>query len=402
MKRSTLLAGFLMFTVLGCVGGGLAWWKYRQINAPPPPPFEPAEAVRLAEARQVVWRPMSDLVGTVLAERSIMVNTELAGVITKLPFESGQIVEPGMVILMQDDAVDRADLDAANAALRVAETNVTVAQPRVVVAESELGRLTTAKERGAASAMDYDRAKAEVDRAKADLERTHAEVSQAKARVAQVQTRLDKRTIRAPFRARVGLKNVHEGQYLAEGAAVVMLQEVKDTTHLDFAIPQEYLARVSPGLEVDATCPVMGPEPIIITVVAVDATVNNDTRNVRVRASVHDPQGRLRPGMFVQIRVPVEPEKPYTVVPATAVRRTSYGDQVFVIIPGDKPDTMRATQRFVKLGPMVENDVIVLEGVKPGDRIAATGSFKLREGSLVIEAPPATASGGSHPSSKPH
>jgi membrane fusion protein (multidrug efflux system) len=361
------------------------------MNQPPPPPFEPAEAVTIAQAREIRWRPMSDLVGTVLAKRSIMVSNELAGVIKELPFESGTIVEPGQVLLVQDSASDLADLDAAKAALRVAQANVAVAQPRVTVAGSEFARLANAKERGAASEMDYDRAKAEVDRAKADLERTHAEVTQAEARVAQVQARLDKRTIVAPFRARVGLKTVHLGQYLAEGAQIVMLQEISDTIHLDFAIPQEYLARVVPGLEVMATCPVMGPDPIKITVVAIDATVNNETRNVRVRASVDNPDDRLRPGMFVQIRVPVEPEQTYTAVPITAVRRSSYGDQVFIVSDGKEPGTMRASQRFVKLGPMVENDVIVLEGVKPGERIAANGSFKLREGSLVMS----TAPGGS-------
>jgi membrane fusion protein (multidrug efflux system) len=303
-------------------------------------------------------------------------------------FESGAVVEKGDVLLTLDDASDRADLAAANASVRVAEANVEVMDVRISLARKELDRMQGAADAKAVAAMELDRSKSELQRAEADRERLVAEVDQAKAKVDQVNARLAKMVIRAPFRARAGLRSVHEGQYLAEGASVVMLEEVSEKIYLDFPIPQEYAPRVFPGLVVMATSDVMGPDPIRIEVAAVDAAVNNDTRNLRVRAVVDNKEGRLRPGMFVQIRVPVEEPREYVVVPSTAVRRASYADQLFVVGKGEKegdgPDVKRVKQRFVKLGPTVGQDVIVLEGVKEGETVAATGSFKLHDGSKVM------------------
>jgi membrane fusion protein (multidrug efflux system) len=146
--------------------------------------------------------------------------------------------------------------------------------------------------------------------------------------VAQVEARLAKLTIAAPFRARAGMRLVHEGQYLAEGASVVSLQELTDTIYLDFAIPQEYAPRVKPGVAVMATGELLGADPVRIEVVAVDATVNNDTRNLRVRAVVDNRQGALVPGMFLQISVPVEEPKRFVMAPGTGIRRSSYADSV--------------------------------------------------------------------------
>jgi membrane fusion protein, multidrug efflux system len=384
MRKASIIAGLVL---LAATAGGLAYLKKKQNEeaAANKMTGEPPQAVEAVRAREVQWRPMFELVGTVLALRSVTVNTELAGVITRIGFESGSIVEEGAELLALDDATDRADLAQAEASVKVAEANVTVADTRLRLAETELRRIDEAVRLRATSDIELDRAKAELDRQKADRERMVAEIDQAKARVTQVKTTLAKRTIKAPFRARVGLRNIHEGQYLAEGESVVMLQEVSDTINLDFAIPQEYLPRVRPGLTVMATGALLGPNPVPIRVTAVDAAVNNTTRNIRVRTVVDNPNDFLRPGMFVQIQVPVEDPKPYVVVPRTAVRRTSYADQVYLITGTEEK---RAKVQFVKVGPTLGDDAIVLEGLKPGDEIAAAGSFKLRDGALVMIAPP--------------
>jgi membrane fusion protein, multidrug efflux system len=233
----------------------------------------------------------------------------------------------------------------------------------------------------------------ELDTARADRTRWLAEVDQAGARVAQVEARLAKLKIAAPFRARAGLRSVHEGQYLAEGADVVALQELTDTIYLDFAVPQEYAPRVTTGTAVMATGELLGPDPVRIEVVAVDATVNNTTRNLRIRAVVDNSRGTLVPGMFVQVRVPIEAPRSYVVVPSMAVRRAAYGNSVFVIEPDEK-GTTRARQRFVTLGRTLEEDVIVLEGLRAGERVGGAGSFKLRDGAMVMVAPPPGATGG--------
>lgn len=392
MNRTSILAGIGVFAFIGIVAGSLAFTKNKQINdeIKNKVNFEPADAIETLVAREISWQPTSELVGTVLALRSIQVSNEVAGVVTRLGFESGAIIEKDAVLVTLEDSAERADLAAAESTVRVARANVAVADTRLKLAETELQRTSEAVKLKARSDIDLDRAQAELDRSKADRERLIAEIDLAQARVTQAKTILDKRTIKTPFRGRAGLRTIHEGQYLAEGAQIVMLQEVADSINIDFAIPQEYLPRVYPGVTVMATGALLGPDPVAISVEAVDATINNNTRNVRVRAIVDNKADRLRPGMFVQIRVPVEPAKPYVVVPNTAVRRASYADQVYVILPGkpeDMPGSKRAHQRFVKLGPTVGNDVVILEGLKIGEEIAASGSFKLRDGGLVMPKP---------------
>lgn len=391
MARSSLLAAVAVFAGLALVGGGLAFVKYRALHPAAGPAWEPADAVEVVAAREVSWQPTADLVGNVLSLRSVEVRTELAAKVREVRFESGSIVEQGQVLLTLDDTTEQADLAAADAAVRVAEANVVSADARVRLADAELRRMAQVARGGIASEIELDRSRAELDRSVADRLRTLAEVDLAKARADQVRARLAKLTVVAPFRARVGLRRVHEGQYLAEGTSIVMLEEVSDKVYLDFAIPQDHVPRVQRGVVVMGSAPLLGPAPVRIEVVALDASVDFDTRNVRVRAVVENRADVLRPGMFIQLRVPTEEPRPYVVVPTTAVRRTSYADQVFVVLPATgEPPQRRAKQRFVKLGPTIGDDVIVLEGIAAGDEVASTGSFKLRDGGLVNPAAKAT------------
>jgi membrane fusion protein, multidrug efflux system len=389
MKLSTIIAGSALVLVIGGAIGGLAWYKWRQLEKAKQNQvaYEPAETVELVDARNVMWNPTADLVGTVIANRSVAIRNEFAGVIKTLGFDSGTVIEAGQPIVTLDDSAELADLDAAKAFVRIAEASVLQSDSRVFLAERMDERMRKVDEQNVTE-MELDRTKTELDAARAERQRLQAEVDQAKARVHQVEVRIAKFKIAAPFKARAGIRVVHEGQYLAEGADIVMLHEVTDTIFLDFAIPQEYAPRVNPGTAVMATGAILGPDPVRLEVVAVDAQVNNNTRNLRVRAIVDNRRGVLVPGMFVQIRVPVEEPKPFVMVPGTAIRRASHADSVFIVKPGEKPNEMRAHQRFIEVGPAVGDDVIVLKGLEPGDKIASTGSFKLHEGALVIPAPP--------------
>ncbi len=385
MKRSSILAATAIFGGLIVVGGGLAMYKANEIRASANgPSYEPVEAVRIVEARETSWQPTADLVGTVFAVRSVNVRNERAGVVTSVGFDSGAIVEKGQVILTQDDTVDRADLEAAQASVRVAEANVLEAESRIELAQQMLDRFNAVEAR-AIAATERDRAESELETAQAERIRWQAEVDLARAQVAQVEARLQKLTIVAPFRARAGMRLVHEGQYLAEGAEVVALQEITDEIYLDFAIPQEFAPRVQIGTAVMATGELLGPDPVRIEVIAVDALVNDATRHLRVRSIVDNRDGRLSPGMFVRIRVPAEAPRTYVMAPGAAVRRASYADSVFVVTTGEDGSS-RVSQRFVKLGAAVGDEVIVLDGLRPGERVAASGAFKLRDGVMVREA----------------
>ena len=387
MKSSTLTAGIAVFVILGVVGGGLTLFKMRQISAANNPAAMPeyGEAAHIADVKEIIWQPTSSLVGTAFSLRSVAMANEVAGIVKEVKFQSGSIVNKGDVLLTLDDSTEQANLSAANAAVRVAEANAHVGKTRLSLAELELKRTDEANALNASSPVEIDRRRSAVESAKADADRLLAEVDQAKARVEQVKVLVEKHIIHAPFRGHAGIRTLHEGQYLAEGTTFVALEEITERIFLDFAIPQEHLARVHIGLVVKATGPIFGADGADLEVVAVDARVSNDTRNGRVRGMVDNREGRILPGMFVQIRVPVDEPKSYIAVPATAIRRATYGDHVWVVVQDVAKGQNRATQRAVKLGPSVGEDVIVLEGLKSGERIATTGSFKLREGVLIKE-----------------
>ncbi len=401
MRRASMLVTVLVIAGVLAVAGGIATMKVRQQKAEAPggAAFEPSEAADIIAAREIPWQPTAELVGTVFAIRAVTVRNELAGVVRFVGFQSGDTVEEGQVVLRQDETSDRADLEAAKAAVRVAEANLTQVDTQIKLADVELGRLTGVPSRAVAE-VDLDRARTKAESARADRGRWLAEADQARAHVAQVEARLAKLTIKAPFKARVGMRTVHEGQFLKEGVDVVELQELTREIYLDFAIPQQYAPRVKEGATVMARAELLGPDPVAIKVVAADATVNNDTRNLRVRSIVDNQSGVLVPGMAVQVRVPIDEPKTYVVVPSMAVRRAAYANSVFVVAPDPDGQTLRAHQRFVTLGPTVGEDVIVLQGLTAGERIAGAGSFKLREGVKMIEGPPA-GQGGAPAGDKP-
>ncbi|HWB19688.1 MAG TPA: efflux RND transporter periplasmic adaptor subunit [Phycisphaerales bacterium] len=388
MRQPQKVIGIMLAVLALGVGGyfGIVSLHARNADQTSAAAFEPTEATEIVAAREIEWQATADLVGTVVAMRSVVVRNELAGVVRYVGFESGTTVEPEQILLRQDDAMDRADLDAVKASVRVAEANVAEVDSEIKLAESELARMSTVQSRAVAE-VDLDRARTKLETAKTERARWEAEADQAKARVAQVEARLAKLTIQAPFRARVGLRTVHEGQYLAEGTEVAVLQELTDTIYLDFAVPQEYAPRVKPGTTVMATGELLGSEPVKITVAAVDATVNNDTRNIRVRAIVANPDNTLVPGMSIDVRVPIDTPVKLVAVPSTAIRRAAYGNSVFIITPDPGSQTMRAHQKFVKLGPAMGDQVIVSDGLIAGDRVAAAGSFKLRDGVKVMDQP---------------
>jgi membrane fusion protein (multidrug efflux system) len=399
----TVLVGVSVIGGVLLLAGGLAYWKYQQFKQPPPPAFEQVESVVVVPTKLIPWRPTADLVGTVFAIQSVMVSNEVAGTVKDVNFDSGQLVEAGAVLLTLDDSTERAELASSEASIRAAESNTKMVESDIGLAETKVRRMRQAVDNKAAPEMDMDEATAGLTSAKANLDRMKAEIESAKARAEQIRTVIAKKTLKAPFKARAGIRTVQPGQYLKEGSDIVGLQSITDTIYLDFAIPQEHMARVKPGDYVMATSSVLGNEPTRIDVVAVDAAVNRDTRNVRVRALVQNPNERLKPGMFVDVKVPVGEESQFISIPNTAIRRAPFGDHVFVVVPGDKPGSLKASQRFIKTGPNIGGDVIILDGLKDGEKVAADGSFKLREGVTVVAGPTAPAGGApGGPSEKTH
>jgi membrane fusion protein (multidrug efflux system) len=360
------VASFVLIGALVLGAAGLAAWKHEALAADDRAALnrpEPTEAIELATAQTREDQRTTTSVGTVVALRSITLRTETAGTVADVALEAGQVVEPGTVLVALDVSVEKAELAAE--------------QAEVALAGSMLDRVERASRDQGVSAADVDRARAERD--------------VAAARAARAQALIDKKTIRAPFRARVGLSNVHVGQYLDEGEELCSLQGVDDAVHVDFTVSQQVAAVLSEG------SPVLvrsgdGP-PVPASIVALDSRVDPKTRNAWARALVEGADRVPAPGASVRVDVPVGPPLQAVAIPVSALRKGPGGDHVFVA-ERDAQQQLRVHVRAVQVGTVVGDEILVVSGLSPGERVATSGSFKLREGVLVAEAAAAPAAGG--------
>jgi membrane fusion protein (multidrug efflux system) len=236
-----------------------------------------------------------------------------------------------------------------------------------------LGRAENLRQQGIVPETEWDRARAERDVALAQIARTRAIIA--------------RKTIRAPFRARVGIADVHPGQYLDEGTELTTLQGVDAAAHAEFSVPQ----RVATGLREGESVKVFVPgaeSPIAASIVAIDARVDPTTRNAKVRARIT--ANAPPPGASVRVEVAVGPPRTVVAVPASALRKGPGGDHLFVLSP-DADGRTRAQVRPVRSGPILGDEVVIYEGLASGEQVAASGSFKLREGVMVAIADQAQA-----------
>ncbi|OOO02520.1 MAG: Multidrug resistance protein MdtA [Chromatiales bacterium USCg_Taylor] len=356
MNRRSWIGSSLLLVAVVAAGGSLAAWKYASIqeadavsaNQP-----EPIESVTVAVAKEREHRRTTTSIGTVLALRSITLRNERPGTVRRVMLTPGQIVDTGTVLVALDVSVEEAELKAQKA--------------QATLAETMLRRMQRLGQNRVASDTDVDRARAERDVALAQMARTRAVMA--------------RKTIRAPFRARVGMADLHPGQYLEEGTQLTTLQGVDDAVHVAFSVPQLVAASLREGDSVDVFA--TGDEdPIAAKTIAVDARVDVTTRNAMVRARIEGAANVPAPGASVRVRVPVGPPRMAIAVPASALRKGPGGDHVFVIAP-DKEGKLRSRLRAVQSGAMLGDEFVILAGLSAGEQVAASGSFKLNEGTLV-------------------
>jgi membrane fusion protein (multidrug efflux system) len=220
----------------------------------------------------------------------------------------------------------------------------------------------------------------------------------ALAQVARVEAIIERKTIRAPFRARVGISDVHPGQYLNEGAHLTTLQGVDTSTYVDFVVAQHVAGMLREGDKVQVFA--ADAKPIVAGIVATDARIDPTTRNATVRAKISDANNAPRPGASVRVQVPVGVSRLATVIPASALRKGPQGDHVFVVAPDEEGQT-RAQSRFVQVEALAGDEIVIREGLDAGEQVAASGSFKLRDAALVaiIQKPEAVAASAGAPAS---
>jgi len=354
----------LIGMVLG-TGALLAAWKHNANRAAETASAhqpEPVELVTVATAETRQHRQTTTAIGTVLALRSITLRNELPGTVRQASLNPGQIVEAGTVLVALDVSVEQADLAAQEAEAQLAETT--------------LERLERLREHQATSQEEVDQARAQRDVAQAHIAHTRAIIA--------------KKTIRAPFRARIGISDVHAGQYLNEGVELTTLQGVSEAENVDFEVAQGVAATLHEGSVVQI---VTGDDaaPIAARIVAIDARVDPTTRNATVRARIDAGTHAPAPGASVRVEVPVGPMGTAVAIPVSALRKGPGGDQVWVVT-ADSSGAQRAHERAVQSGPVLGDTVLILGGISAGEQVAASGSFKLRESVRVEIEAAATAS----------
>lgn len=346
MLRNVLLSLLFILIVVGGLAGAYAS-QIRMLIAAGESMVPPPDAVSTVEAVQQKWKRSVSAVGTVVAVQGVMVSSEIPGKVVHFSFESGQCVEEGQILVELDASSEQAQLKAAESSFRLAQIN--------------LDRSRELLARDAVAQSDFDAAE--------------AQAQQAEAQVENLRAILAKKTLRAPFAGRLGIRQVNLGQFVGSGAPMVSIQSI-DPVYVDFYVPQQRLASVKEGYEVEVTSDLQ-TEILRGSVSAVAAEIDEATRNVRVRASLPSPDGVLRPGMFVRARVYEPFEAEVTAIPVTSVVYAPYGNSVFVVEENEAGATI-ARQRFIRLGEVRGDYVQVLQGVATGEQVVSNGAFKLR------------------------
>ncbi|MET4206437.1 multidrug efflux system membrane fusion protein [Bradyrhizobium sp. LA2.1] len=347
-------------TLLGVLVGGLVWFNYFRgqmikqffANNKPPP-----TAVSAAEAKSEVVPNLLTAVGGLAAVHQVDVSADVNGRVTEIKFEPGTHVDSGTPLVQFFDMPEQGDLANYKAQATVAQLSLDRAKQ---LASRQFGPQAT-----------VDNAQAAYDQALAGIAKTEAVISQ--------------KLVRAPFSGDLGVRKVEVGQYLTAGTAIVSLTDLselwanftvteKDSGNLKVGQPVRLKVDAYPGRTFDAKITTIEPQ------------VAADTRNIRVQATVANPEKILKPGMFVTTTV-VLPAKPAVItVPETAVDYTLYGDSVFVITEKKEEDgktSLSAVRTFVQTGSRVDGRVEIIKGVKVGDKVVAVGQLKLQSGALV-------------------
>ena len=348
----------LMLVIAGLIFGGIFGFqafKSRMIKKYLSSQGVPPQTVSTIKASLQEWQPELNAVGTLRAVRGADLAPEVAGVISAIQFRSGEEVKAGAPLVQLNAAVDIAQLESLRAAAGLAELTYRRDQRQLKVQA--------------------------VSQATVDADAANLKVAQA--RVAEQQALVDKKSIRAPFTGRLGLRAVDLGQYVAPGTKLVTLQAL-DPVYVDFSVPQNGLAGIRTGLKVSAAADALPGERFEGTIDAIDAKVDPATRNVQVRASLSNPHHRLLPGMFVTVAVDTGAAERRLTLPQTAISFNPYGNTVYVVEdkgkgPDGKPQLV-ATQRFVTTGATRGDQIAILTGVKEGETVVTAGLLKLRNG----------------------
>jgi membrane fusion protein (multidrug efflux system) len=351
----------LMLVIMLALVGGLGFVKFKQVEAAieQGKNFKiPPTAVTTVVVKKETWPSTLSVIGTAEAIQGVTVSADLPGTIDRIHFESGQWVKEGDILVELDIRQERAQLASLEAQRDLAKINY--------------GRSQELVKQGVIARQEFDNATAQ-------QKATEAQVGDIKAAIAR-------KTIHAPFSGVLGIRQVSLGQYLAAGQAIVSLQTMSPI-YVNFGVPQQETGKVIPGHVLRVTSNDLPGMAFTGRITALDSVINEQTRNIQVQCMVTNKGNKLRPGMFVQVELPMGSPRDVMPLPASAINYAPYGDSVFVVsdMKDPKGNSYRGVrQQVVRIEGSRGDQVAIVSGLKPGDEIVSSGVFKLRNGAPVV------------------
>ena len=360
MLRWFIIVGLLLALLVGALVGFNAFREHaiKQFFAGMKPPPTP---VSIATAKSEVIPNLLTAVGDLAAVHQVNVTSDVGGRITDIMFEAGSTVKAGTPLVQLFDEPDQGDLASFKA--------------QAVMGQLALDRAKQLAARQFGPQATVDQAQSTFDQANAGIAKTQAIISQ--------------KLVKAPFDGVLGVRHVEVGQFLTAGTQIVSLTDLS-TLYANFTVTEKQSAQLKVGQTVRVVVDAYPNRNFEGKITTVEPQISADTRNIRVQATIANPDMILKPGMFTTITV-VLPDKPAVVtVPETSVDYTLYGDSVFLLTDkqGDDGKTsLTAIRTFVRTGNRIQGRTEILGGVKPGDRVVAVGQNKLQSGAAVAISP---------------
>jgi multidrug efflux system membrane fusion protein len=356
MVRWFLIVG----TLLAVVVGGLVFFKFvflpnlfKQIFSKPPPPI----SVNIAAAKSEILPNLLTAVGDLAAVHQVNVTSDVNGRITDIMFKAGATVKEGTPLVQLFDGPEQGDLANFKAQQRVAQISLDRAKQ---LAERQVGPQAT-----------VDTAQAAFDQATAGIAKTEAIISQ--------------KLVRAPFDGELGVRKVEVGQYLTAGTQIVSLTDLS-MLYANFTVTEKDSGQLKVGQIVRIAVDAYPGRTFEGKITTIEPQIATDTRNIRVQATIQNPDKILKPGMFATTTVVLPDKPPVITVPETAVDYTLYGDSVYLLTEKKEEDgktSLMVTRTFVQTGNRVGGRAEILKGLKEGDRVVAVGQLKLQSGAAV-------------------
>jgi membrane fusion protein (multidrug efflux system) len=339
----------LVLLALGLLFGGIFGWKYMQGQKSAGGRAMKPPVVSTQLVRQERWQPSLPATGTISPIRGVVISSELAGVIRKVHFDSGQVVQADELLVQFDDEVDIAEALALDAERKLAES--TRDRLKKVVA-SNLG-------------------------SRSDLDEAEAQVDSTRARVEAKQATIRKKAVRAPFAGELGIRRINPGQYLAAGDPIIELVDL-DPIYTEFTLPERYLSEISVGQQITVSVAAWPEQEFPGTISAISPNIERSSRSVAVRAILQNPDHHLHPGMFAEVKALLPERAEVLTIPERAISYNPYGNSVYVVVTDQGNTTVKRVQ--VNTGNVTAGQVEIVSGLEAGDEIVTDGHHKLRNG----------------------